>query len=90
MIGLRLEVGKRDKVPARFQVKDFGQLNYSADFTGGVSRTDRMRFFLHYLGKKHLGTADKKLARKVLAKTRRIARHDVKLAVRRRRRGGKP
>jgi hypothetical protein len=83
-------VGRRSRVPTRFRVKDLGQLNYSADFTGGISRTDRMRFFLEYLGKKRLEPADKKLARKVLAKTRRIARHDVKLAVRRRRRGEKP
>ena len=83
-------VGRRNRVPGRFQVKDLGQLNYSADFTGGVSRADRMRFFLHYLGKKHLDVADKKLVRKVVAKTRRIARHDVKLAVRRRQRGEKP
>jgi len=83
-------VGQRGDVPSRFRVKDLGQLNYSADFTGGVSRTDRMRFFLAYLGKKSLEPVDKRLARKVMAKTRRIARHDVKLAVRRRRRGEKP
>lgn len=83
-------VGQRARVPGRFRVKDLGQLNYSADFTGGVTRTDRMRFLLHYLGKQHLDAADKKLVRKVLAKTRRIARHDVKLAVRRRQRGEKP
>ncbi|HXV19508.1 MAG TPA: lipopolysaccharide kinase InaA family protein [Desulfuromonadales bacterium] len=83
-------VGRRSRVPTRYRVKDLGQLNYSADFTGGISRADRMRFFLAYLGKKRLEPADKKLARKVLAKTRRIARHDVKLAVRRRRRGEKP
>jgi hypothetical protein len=83
-------VGRRAKVPTRFRVKDLGQLNFSADFTGGVSRAQRMRFFLAYLGKKRLEAADKKLARKVMAKTRRIARHDVKLAVRRRRRGEKP
>ena len=83
-------VGRRDVVPGRYRIKDLGQLNYSADFTGGVSRTERMRFFLAYLDKKKLEPADKSLARKVLAKTRRIARHDVKLAVRRRRRGEKP
>jgi heptose I phosphotransferase len=83
-------VGRRTRVPVRFRVKDLGQLNYSADFTGGISRAERMRFFLAYLGKKRLEPVDKKLARKVLAKTRRIARHDIKLAVRRRRRGEKP
>jgi heptose I phosphotransferase len=83
-------VGRRAKVPTRFRVKDLGQLNFSADFAGGVSRAERMRFFLAYLGKKRLEAADKNLARKVMAKTRRIARHDVKLAVRRRRRGEKP
>jgi len=83
-------VGRRARVPGRYRVKDLGQLNYSADFTGGVSRTDRMRFFLAYLGKSHLSSADKALVRKIMNKTRRIARHDVKLTVRRRRRGEKP
>lgn len=83
-------VGRQATVPRRFRVKDLGQLNYSADFTGGVPSTERMRFFLAYLGKTRLGPEDKQLARRVLAKTRRIARHDVKLAVRRRRRGEKP
>ncbi len=83
-------VGRKAKVPRHFRVKDLGQLSYSADFTGGVSRTERMRFFLAYLGKHSLDSADKKLVHKVLAKTRRIARHDVKLAIRRRRRGEKP
>lgn len=83
-------VGRRARVPGRYRVKDLGQLNYSADFTGGVSRTDRMRFFLAYLGKSHLSSADKALVKKIMSKTRRIARHDVKLAIRRRRRGEKP
>jgi heptose I phosphotransferase len=83
-------VGRQTTVPTRFRVKDLAQLNYSADFTGGVSSAERMRFFLAYLGKTRLESEDKGLIRKILAKTRRIARHDVKLAVRRRRRGEKP
>ncbi len=70
-----------------FQVKDLGQLNYSAQRTAMISRTDRMRFFLHYLDRASLTAQDKSLAGRIVQKTRRIARHDAKLYVRRRRRG---
>ena len=75
------------KVPRRYRVKDLGQLAYSAKDTGGLSRSDQMRFFLTYLECPHLGAKDKELLRCVLAKSRRIARHTVKLLKRRRRRG---
>jgi heptose I phosphotransferase len=76
----------RSELPRRYIVKDLGQLNYSVDCVGNISRTDRMRFFLHYLGVKSLGAAEKNLARSIAAKTDRIARHTVKLLQRRRRR----
>jgi len=78
------------KVPRRFIVKDLGQLNYSAGLTGKFSKTDRMRFLLHYLGGTSLGPDEKRLARSILAKTERIARHTVKLLRRRRQRGELP
>lgn len=82
---------RRDrKVPRHFIVKDLGQLNYSADLTGKFSKTDRMRFLLPYLGTASLGPEGKRLARAIMAKTERIARHTVKLLTRRRRRGELP
>ncbi len=83
-------VGRRRKIPRRCRVKDLAQLMYSTEVYGVGSRTDRMRFFLAYLGLTVLGSGDKDLARCVLAKARRIARHDVKLMARRRRRGELP
>jgi len=76
----------RGKLPRRYIVKDLGQLNFSADCVGHISRTDRMRFLLRYLGVKSLGASEKILARSIIAKTDRIARHTVKLLQRRRRR----
>lgn len=73
-------------VPKRYVIKDLGQLGYSADFTGHISRTDRMRFFLGYLGMDSLGPAEKNMVRMIIAKTNRIAAHTVKLLRRRRRR----
>ncbi len=75
-----------EKIPKRYIIKDLGQLNYSADFVGHISRTDRMRFFLEYLELRSLGSTEKKLARSIAAKTDRIAAHTVKLLKRRRRR----
>lgn len=79
-------VVNRSKLPRRYIVKDLGQLNFSADCVGNISRTDRMRFLLLYLGVKSLGASEKNLARSITAKTDRIARHTVKLLKRRRRR----
>ena len=61
----------------RFRTKDIAQLYYS---TGGrhFSRTDRLRFYLRYTGNDKLTSCDKSFIRKVLAKVRRIARHDKK------------
>jgi heptose I phosphotransferase len=78
---------RRKKTSRRYIVKDLGQLNFSADCAGNLSRTDRMRFFLEYLDVKSLGSMEKKLARSVTSKSDRIARHTLKLLSRRRRRG---
>jgi hypothetical protein len=63
----------------RWQVKDLAELNYSIP-THLASRTDRLRWLRAYLGTKRLREEDKRLARKVAAKTDRIARHDAKRA----------
>ena len=76
-----------NRVPRRYLVKDLGQLAFSAWETGGISRTDRMRFFHAYLGVMKLGPGEKELARSILKKQEKIARHTVKLLERRRRRG---
>jgi heptose I phosphotransferase len=83
-------VQRRQRVPRYYLVKDLAQLNYSVQVYVGFSRSDRLRFILCYFGMARLDAATKKLARAILAKTARIGRHDVKLMVRRRRRGELP
>lgn len=78
------------RVPRRYLVKDLGQLAFSAGITGGISRSDRMRFFHAYLGVTRLTPGAKRLARHIFAKQERIARHTVKLLARRRKRGEIP
>jgi heptose I phosphotransferase len=80
----------RARVPRHYRIKDLAQLNYSAWYHGGFTCSDRLRFFLAYLGQNKLSRDDKQLARKVMAKTARIGRHDVKLMARRRKRGELP
>ncbi len=60
----------------RWLVKDLAALNYSSP-AGLISKTDRMRWLRTYLGVRRLGDGHKRLARQVLAKTQRIARHDL-------------
>jgi heptose I phosphotransferase len=83
-------VQRRQRVPRHYLVKDLAQLNYSTQVYGGFSRSDRLRFLLCYLGLSRLDGASKRLARAIYTKTVRIGRHDVKLMVRRRRRGELP
>jgi heptose I phosphotransferase len=73
-----------------FRIKDLAQLNYSASRIPGITRSDRLRFLLAYLDRSSLLEEDKQLVRSVQRKTDRIARHDVKLLARRRRRGELP
>lgn len=70
-----------------FLIKDLAQLNFAASRIPSLSRTDRLRFLLSYLNNHSLQKCDKKLVQSVLDKTRRIARHDIKLSMRRRQRG---
>jgi hypothetical protein len=61
----------------RYRVKDLAQLNYSAPVRY-FSRTDRMRFYLAYMGRLNLMPKDKGFIGKIIRKTGRIAHHDVK------------
>ena len=61
----------------RFRVKDISQLYYSAPGSA-FSRTDRLRFYKSYTGKKSLNARDKAFIRKVVRKANRIARRETK------------
>jgi heptosyltransferase-2 len=61
----------------RFRIKDIAQIYYSAPGRY-FSKTDRLRFYLGYTGHSRLTGKDKVFIRKVINKTRRMARHDVK------------
>ena len=61
----------------RFQIKDIAQVYYSAP-SRRFSRTDRLRFYIGYTGKKRLTSNDKVFIREVINKAKRMARHDIK------------
>jgi tRNA A-37 threonylcarbamoyl transferase component Bud32 len=61
----------------RFRVKDIAQLYYSAP-KSAFSKTDRLRFYRSYSGKRFLEKYDKVFIRKVFKKVMRIARHEIK------------
>jgi len=61
----------------RFRRKDIAQLHYSAPGRH-FSRTDRLRFYIDYTGHRSLNRKDKVFIHKVINRTRRMARHDVK------------
>ena len=62
----------------RWVVKDLAALDYSTP-PHAATTADRLRFLKVYLGVDRLRPADRRLARQVVAKTRRIARHDARL-----------
>jgi len=61
----------------RFRVKDIAQLFYSAPGSA-FSKTDRLRFYKSYTGKKFLNGRDKKFIRKVIKKVNRIAEREIR------------
>jgi hypothetical protein len=61
----------------RFRIKDLAQLYYSAPGQY-FSRTDRLRFYLEYTGRSKITGKDKVFIRRVINKTKRMARHDAK------------
>ncbi len=67
----------RPLLQRRFQIKDLAQLHYSCP-ARHFTRTDRMRFYLAYIGREKLSPKDKSLIRAVQRKTASMSRHNVK------------
>jgi tRNA A-37 threonylcarbamoyl transferase component Bud32 len=61
----------------RFQIKDLSQLYYSAPGRH-FSRTDRLRFYIGYTGRRELAARDKVFVREVIDKAKRIAQRERK------------
>jgi len=61
----------------RFRIKDVAQLYYSAP-SRYFSNTDRLRFYHGLTGRTNLTGRDKKFIRKVINKTKRMAKHNIK------------
>ncbi|MDO8302942.1 MAG: lipopolysaccharide kinase InaA family protein, partial [Sedimentisphaerales bacterium] len=59
----------------RYRIKDIAQLSYSAS-KKYFSRTDRLRFYRAYSGRKLLNEKDKSFIRAVVKKMFRMADHD--------------
>jgi hypothetical protein len=68
---------RRKRVGRRWIVKDLAALNSSAP-EAVFSRTDRMRFLKMYLGTDRLDASGRKLAQKIIRKSRKIARHALR------------
>jgi heptose I phosphotransferase len=71
-------VDRRQRVGARWLIKDLAALNYSAD-PQFITRTDRLRFVRHYRDGEAPDIPLRLLVRKVLRKTEKIRRHDRRL-----------
>jgi heptose I phosphotransferase len=80
-------VRKHPKTTEYAVVKDLAQMAFSARRFPYISRSDHLRFLLVYRGETTLGPESRRLLKKVIRKVARIARHDIKLTVRRRARG---
>jgi heptose I phosphotransferase len=72
-------VQRRAAPVERWVVKDLAQFVFSAMAIDNFSGVDLVRFGHAYLGKEKFDADDKKLIRKILAKSGRISRHTVKL-----------
>ena len=62
---------------SRWRVKDLAQLLFSSD-VHGITRTERLRFFLRYLQIGRLDAPSRKLLARVTAKAERYRRHNEK------------
>lgn len=61
----------------RWIVKELASLDYSTP-PGSATATDRLRFLRVYLGRDRFNAGDRRLIRRVVGKTSRIARHDAR------------
>lgn len=76
---------KNTTISLHDRTKDLAQLAYSATALGVFTKTDLLRFFHLYIGSDKLTPDNKKLARSIMIKTRKISRHDAKLQLRKKR-----
>jgi len=61
----------------RYRIKDVAQLNYSSPGRY-FSKTDRLRFYLAMTGREKPTDKDKMFIRRVISKTKQIAKHDAR------------
>lgn len=61
----------------RYVIKDLAQLHFSSP-KGAISAADRLRFFKHYRQTERLTASDKRLARQIDRKARRIAARECR------------
>jgi len=61
----------------RYRIKDIAQLNYSSP-RRYFSKTDRLRFYKAMTDRDKLTGKDKTFIRKVISKTKQIAKHDIR------------
>lgn len=75
-------VHKRDVPSTRWVIKDLAQFVFSA-LSGGCYTHDDLSIFWHeYFDKEKLSTVEEKMIKNILAKAKRIAKHDAKLVAR--------
>ena len=72
----------------RWKVKDLAALHHSSSGLSAVTRHDRLRFVIAYLGKERLDPEARRWIRRVCRKARRMARHRPRYDGRGRRGGG--
>jgi heptose I phosphotransferase len=72
-------VHRRESIRSHDLIKDLAQIAYSAQSLNIFPGTDFMRFACVYFKRSKLNRDDKKLIRKIIAKEKRISRHDAKL-----------
>jgi len=76
---------KNTTISRHDKIKDLAQLAYSATGLGVFTKTDLLRFFHVYTGSDKLTPDNKKLARSIMLKTRKISKHDANLQLRKKR-----
>ncbi len=74
---------RRTSIRRLDRIKDLAQVAYSARCTGVMSKSDFMRFAHTYFGTDKLSSRNRGLIKSIMAKERRIAKHDAKLKMRR-------
>lgn len=80
-------VQRRNSPRRRWIIKDLAQLVFSAQGIENFTASDLVRFGHAYAGRSRFNDEDREMIKRILAKSRRIAEHTVKLLERRAREG---